>query len=166
MPRIWMRLSQLRRKDPTMRHLANRLQFNGPIDRVFELAIDPTRWTEYMPWVSDVIDIRGRGDKVGDSARFTDHALARSLAATAVVTEVDPPRLQTVETTYEDGSRIVMRMRFTPVDGRTEIASDVDYELGTGLVAGARELVSRPFIERRLLEIGERFANLLEPLPV
>jgi uncharacterized protein YndB with AHSA1/START domain len=161
-----MRLSQLRRKDPTMRHLANRLQFNGPIDRVFELAIDPTRWTEYMPWVSDVIDIRGRGDKVGDSARFTDHAFGRSLTATAVVTEVDPPRLQAVETTYEDGSRMVMTMRFSPVDDGTQIASEVDYELGKSLVAGAKELVSSPFVERRLREMGEGFAKLLEPLPV
>jgi uncharacterized protein YndB with AHSA1/START domain len=149
-----------------MKHLENRLHFQAPIERVFDLATDPSRWTEYMPWVSDVRDVQGRGDTVGDRATFTDHAgPGMSLDATAVVTEVERPNLQVTETTYEDRSRMVIRMEFLPVGDGTDIVSSVDYEVARGgIVAAARELVTEPFIERRMREMGENFGKILEPI--
>jgi hypothetical protein len=150
-----------------MKHLENRLHFQAPIEHVFDLAIDPMRWTKYMPWVSDVRDVHGRGDVVGDRATFTDHAgPGMALDGTAVVTEAERPVVQTTETTYEDRSRMVMRMQFIPTDGGTDLVSTVDYEIvHGGIVAAARELVTGPFIERRLREMGENFRRLIEPIP-
>ena len=150
-----------------MKHLENRLHFQAPIERVFDLAIDPSRWTEYMPWVSDVRDVHGRGDVVGDRATFTDHAgPAMAFDATAVVTEAERPVLQTTVTTYEDGTRMLLRMEFVPTDGGTDIVSTVDYEIAHGgIVAAARELITGPFIERRMREMGERFRTIIEPVP-
>jgi uncharacterized protein YndB with AHSA1/START domain len=150
----------------TMRHLENIVHFDAPIERVFDLAIDPGTWTEYMPWISDVTDVLGRGDRVGDVASFTDHAPGRSLKATTVVTEVERPTLQTTETHYEDGSHMVMTMRFAGVDGGTDIATTADYQLAKSLLSGVQEVVTGPFIERRMREMAENFARLLEPARV
>ena len=146
-----------------MRHLENVVHFDAPIERVFDLAIDPGRWTEYMPWISDVTDVHGRGDRVGDVASFTDHAPGRTVRATVIVTEAIRPALQTTETHYEDGSHMVMTMRFTPSDGGTDIATTADYQLATGLLSGIQEVVTGPFVERRMREMAQNFARLLEP---
>lgn len=45
-----------------MRHLQNRHFFAAPIERAFDLAIDPDLFPSYMPWISGVTDIHGRGD--------------------------------------------------------------------------------------------------------
>ena len=150
-----------------MKHLENRLHFKAPIERVFDLATDPGRWPEYMPWVTDVRDVHGRGDVVGDRATFTDHAGPGVVVdGTAVVTEANRPFIQTTETTYEDRSRMVLRMEFIPTDGGTDLVSSADYEIGRGgIVAAARELVTGPFVERRMREMGENFRKLVEPVP-
>jgi uncharacterized protein YndB with AHSA1/START domain len=148
-----------------MRHFENRLHLDGPIERVFDLAIDPDYWAEYIPWVSDIRDVRGRGDQVGDSARYTDHAVARTVSATTTVTEVERPVLQTTDTVYDDGSRMVMTMRFTIAGKGTDIATTADYELGKGWLAGAIETVTAGIVERRMRDMGKNFARVLAAIP-
>ncbi|HSJ00408.1 MAG TPA: hypothetical protein VLA59_08485 [Patescibacteria group bacterium] len=61
---------------------------------------------------------------------------------------------------------MVMRMEFIPTEGGTDLVSSVDYEIGRGgIVAAARELVTGPFIERRLREMGDNFRKLVESVP-
>lgn len=144
-----------------MRHLQNRHVFAAPIERVFDLATDPHLFTSYMPWLSDVTDVNGRGDSVGDSLRYTDHVLGRAMSAVNVVTRVRRPVQQTTETTYANGSTVVMAMTFTSVNGGTEIATDVVYELGGGPLSRVLELVSGPYIARRLGRIPDGFRRLL-----
>ena len=148
-----------------MRHFENRLQFQGPIEHVFDLAIDPAYWGGYMPWVNDVRDVHGRGDKVGDSARFTDYVLGRATSATTTVTAVERPVLQTTETNYDNGARMLITMHFTPAGDGTEVATTVDYELGQGRLWRALEAVTAGYVRRRMTAMGDGFARVLAALP-
>jgi uncharacterized protein YndB with AHSA1/START domain len=148
-----------------MRHLEATDRFPGPIERVYDLAIDPAIMPSYMPWISDVTDVSGRGDRVGDSFRFTDHRLGRAVSATCLVTEAERPVMQRTETAYEDGSLAVITMHFRSVEDSTEIITAMDYRIGKGLLSGPESVVSGPFVAHRMREMSRRFGELLVPTP-
>ena len=144
-----------------MKSWTARNHFEAPIERVFDLTTDPRRMLEMLPSIDTVSDIRGKGDAVGDSFRFRDRVLGRSMIGLTVVTAAVRPVLQTTVTTYADGSRVTWTMRFRDAGGRTDVDNEVTYEPPSGSVAGLRAILIGPFVERRLRRSAELFDEML-----
>jgi uncharacterized membrane protein len=142
-----------------MKHLEFSGRVDAPMERAFDLAIDPVQTSQDMPWIQDVRDIHGNGSHVGDSFRFTDHLLGRSVDGMSVVTTAERPIMHTTQTTYDDGTHVIWAMHFVPApDGEgTDVRSTVWYELPHSLIGRAEELVFGPFIEHRLKEAQARY---------
>lgn len=146
-----------------MRHLEQETHYDAPIERVFDLATDPSRISEMMPWLR-VRDVKGRGDAVGDSFKFEDEVLGQKRRGTTVVRAVERPTHQTTESLYEDGSRATWEMSFTSVGDGTDAHDRVTYDLA-GVLGGLEETILGPLIRRRLEEGGERFRAMLATPP-
>jgi hypothetical protein len=144
-----------------MRELHWRSRLAGPIERVFDLAIEPAGMREMMPWIDDISDVKGRGDNVGDSFRFRERFLGRSRGAVTAVTEVERPTLQTTETTYDDGSTAIWTMNLAPTESGTLITNHLSYRLGTGPLAWVLEAIASPLIMRRMRECNGQFSSML-----
>ncbi len=149
-----------------MRHLEFTLVTNAPIERAFRLSTDPAHVHELMPWIDDVHDIVGTGDRVGDSFRFRDRIFGVHQNGRTEVTAVDPPRSVTVVTTYDDGIVVDWTMRFTPALEGTEVDNDIDYRIPAGALGRVvDDLVLHRFIEHRILESGQRFLDVADREP-
>jgi uncharacterized protein YndB with AHSA1/START domain len=147
-------------KDDDMKTWTARRHFDGPIERVFDLTTDPRRMPEMFPSIDVISDIHGSGDTVGDSFRFRDRLLGRTMTGTTVVTAASRPVLQTTETDYADGSRLTWTMRFREAPGGTDVHNEVVYEPPAGPLSRLRANLGGLFVERRL----RRSADLLDEM--
>lgn len=143
-----------------MRTWTARRHFDAPIERVFDLTTDPRRMQEMFPSIDEISEVSGGGDAVGDSFRFRDRLLGRKVTGTTVVTAASRPMLQTTETTYADGSRMIWTMHFNEARGGTDVDNEILYEPPAGRQAGIWTTLVGLFVERRL----RRSADLLEEM--
>ena len=144
-----------------MRHVETTTRVPGSPERAFDLAVDPHRMSEQMPWVGGITEVRGRGDRLGDSFVFRDHVFGRSERAMTVVTACHRPTFQTTETTYDNGFRVIWTMHFSPCEEGTEIRNVVWWAKPDDWVGRVEELMVRPILERRLRESGRRYRAML-----
>ena len=136
--------------------------FEAPIERVFDLTTDPLRMVEMLPSIDTISEVRGKGDAVGDSFRFRDRVLGRTMIGTTVVTGARRPLLQTTETTYEDGSNVTWTMRFHDAGAGTNVDNEVTYESPPGALSHLRAMIIGPFVEHRLRRSAYLFREMLE----
>ena len=134
-----------------MGHITFGGHVEAPIEFVFDLAVDPVRMRECMPWITAVWDIRGSQAAPGDSYRFRDSMLGRETEGVTEVVAADRPHLQSTVSRYGNGVTARWTMRFAPRAGGTDIANEVDYEVPAGIAGRiADRLLLHRFIERRL----------------
>jgi ligand-binding SRPBCC domain-containing protein len=138
-----------------------RSHFDAPIERVFDLTTDPRRMQEMFPSIEAISDVRGTGDAAGDSFRFRDRLLGRTITGTTVVTAALRPILQTTETTYADGTRLTWTMRFREASGGTDVHNEVAYEPPTGPLSRLSANLGGLFVERRVRRSVELFERML-----
>jgi uncharacterized membrane protein len=143
-----------------MRYVERSIFVSAPVEQVYDLASDPSRAPEWMPWIHEVADVHAERHGLGDSFRFTDRLLGRKVACQTVVTAAQRPTLLTLETTFEDGTRSIWAMHFAPADGGTRVRSTIWYALPSSVIGHAEELFARPFIDHRLRDSGERLAAM------
>lgn len=149
-----------------MRHLEFTLITNAAIERAFRLATDPTAMHDQMPWIDDIHDVDGAGDRVGDSFRFRDSMFGFHPKGRTEVIAADRPRSVSAVTTYDNGVVVTWTMRFTPALEGTEVENEIDYELPAGALGRvADDLVLHRFLEQRLRESGERFLEIADREP-
>jgi uncharacterized protein YndB with AHSA1/START domain len=148
-----------------MRHVEHSTLVAAPIEQVFDLAVDPSRAAEWMPWVCNLGEVHGRGGSLGDSFRFTDRILGRTIGCMSVVTAAIRPTLLTIETMYDDGTRSIWTLNFTPANGATQVRSTVWYALPSSFIGHAEEVIARPFIEHRLRESADRLGAVVSAAP-
>jgi hypothetical protein len=144
-----------------MRHLEATIVVPGPADRAYDLAVDPHRLSRLMPWIDRIQDIRGGGDRIGDSFLFRDHILGHAERGMTVVTACHRPSFQTWETTYDNGFRLIWSTHFAPRDGGTEIRNAVWWARPEHWIGRVEEVAIRPVLQRRLREAGERWHDYL-----
>ncbi len=146
-----------------MGHLDVSQVTSAPIERAFRISVDPSHLHDLMPWIHDVRDVHGVGDRVGDDFRFTDTMLGLHPKGRVEVTAADPPRSLTAVTRYDNGVVVRWTMRFTPALEGTEVENEVDYEVPAGRLGRALDdLLFHRLLERRLRSAGERFLEVAE----
>lgn len=137
--------------------------FEVPIEKLFSANLEPYRIPEYMPWVSDIRDVHGSLNQVESGFRFTDRILGSKVDATVEVIAVEFPRLYVTLTEYENGMRVRWTDRLTPADGGTDVLTEIEYEIGPGLVqVVADRLFLEQLIERRVRHSFENSKHIAE----
>jgi uncharacterized membrane protein len=139
-----------------------RIEFDGtvrgPIDLVFDLAIDPLRMQECMPWLQAITDVHGDQTVPGDGFRFKDRALGRESSGWAEIVAADRPLHHESLTHYDNGMVARWTMTFTPLGDEVKVDNVVDYRVPAGIFGSiADRLYFHRYIEHRLHEAAARF---------
>jgi uncharacterized membrane protein len=143
-------------------NLAHRVHFKAPPGLVFTRAVESEMTPRLMPSIT-IRDISGRGDEVGSSYRFRDRLMGRDLEGQVEVIAVDPPRMHTSLTTYDNDTSVRWEMRFEPVDDGTDEIDTIDYTVPQGLLYRiADRLILRRRLERTLGQGTARFRASVE----
>ena len=145
-----------------MGRVAHRAHFKAPPDLVFARAVEPEMTPRLMPSVT-IRDISGTGDEVGSGYRFTERLLGREVDGRVEVVEVDPPRMHTSLTTYDNGTKVRWEMRFEATADGTDEIDTIDYTMPQGLLYRVFDrLIARRRLERTLEQGTERFRAIVE----
>jgi uncharacterized protein YndB with AHSA1/START domain len=153
-----------------MSHLTITAQFDAPIERVFALGIDFTRYPEWNVTYPEIKEVVGAPDKVGTRIHATTRFLGRSMDSWGEIVGIDPPRLLRMSGSSAEGGRLDLAYRLTPKGTGTELVIEADYELPAGIFG---KLADKLFIERAVerdlrhsLDNFGAFLALREPTPV
>jgi uncharacterized membrane protein len=146
-----------------MGHFTLKTHFEAPIETLFTVGLDPFRIPEYMPWVSDIRDVHGQPDQVESRFTFTDSYLGQKVEGTVEVLAVQSPTMYETLTKYANGMQVRWTDRLTKVEGGTDVLTEIDYEIGPGIVrAVADRIFLEKVIERRVRHAFEHFKHLVE----
>lgn len=147
-----------------MGHIREAAHINAPIERVWEFLVDYRRWPE---WQTNVVEVEERGGvpgEVGFTYLGVYKALGRRLETHSEITRSERPRLIEEKGTMPGGGQMTMLSTLEPApDGGTNLEFMLDYELGSGFLAGvADKLVFERSIERDTRHSTENLIALIE----
>lgn len=146
-----------------MGHFKITPHFEAPIDRVFEVSVDPLRIPEWAPSVFEVKDATPGPMTIGSTYTAVTKVLGRRLEIRYQITEIEPPRLLTAVGTAPNGGRALLRTRLSPAASGTDAELDVEYDLPIGFLG---EIADKVFVsqamERDLRHGVENFRSLVE----
>ena len=130
-----------------MRTLYQRVLVERAIEDVFELVSDPDSYPEFFSGLSRWTLLSG---EAGLDARYRVLMRVGSIDAggTVRVTEWDPP--YTIVWEWEQGIHQYGRWRLREVQGRTELALEISFDLSGGPVGGLVERVAGRTVARNL----------------
>ncbi len=130
-----------------MPQVRDEVRVDAPVDRVWAVAIDANRISEWQTNVVEVRDVGGSLEQVGTRYTAVNRLAGRPIEGEWEVTRVEPNRLLELTGTAPGGGRALNRITFAPTDNATDVAVDLDYELPGGFVG---QFANRLFIERAL----------------
>jgi uncharacterized membrane protein len=137
--------------------------YDVPIEKVWELGVDFTRYPEWNTAWLEVKEITGPPDVVGTRIHSVLRLLGRTMEGWAEVIEVDKPRYLKFTGTSLDGGKLTVAYRLTPAGVGTEFETDVEYELPAGIFGHiVDKLFVEKTVERDLRHSMETFKALLE----
>lgn len=143
--------------------IRKRFHFEAPIEKVFELGTDFTRYPEWNVSYPVTKSITGEPRTVGTKVVLTMRLLGREVDTTATIAEIDPPRFMKLTGVSEQGGTSFAIYRLTPVGTGTDLEFEFEYELSSGMLGHiADRLFVERTIERDLDHSAENFKALVE----
>jgi uncharacterized membrane protein len=137
--------------------------FDAPIERVFELGTDYSRYPEWNVSYAEIKEVTGPVDKVGTKIHTVMKILGRRMEGWAEVVEVDRPRYLKISGTGFEGGMLNYSQRFAPAGSGTDLEFEAEYELPAGLLGHiADKLFVEKAVERDLRHSMENFKALVE----
>jgi uncharacterized protein YndB with AHSA1/START domain len=137
--------------------------FDAPIERVFDLATDYSRYPEWNVSYADIKQVTGPVDKVGTKIHSVMKILGRKMEGWGEVVEVDRPRYLKIAGTGLEGGKLTYSQRLTSVGTGTDLEFDSEYELPAGILGHiADKLFVEKAVERDLHHTMENFKALVE----
>lgn len=130
-----------------MTHVGITEHYDAPIERVFELGIDPTRVPEWMPIVHRVKDVTEPFERLGSTYIAEMKLLGRPVEGRVELTELERPKLITYVVTSAVGAKFTWKTLLTEAKGGTDAESIIDYELPAGFFG---EVFDKLFVERSI----------------
>ncbi|MDH4143032.1 MAG: SRPBCC family protein [Chloroflexota bacterium] len=103
----------------------------APIERVFDYAIDPTRWAE---WNVSTVEMKPRAPlaKVGDHFAGKSKFMGQIFEEEGEVTQLERPNVIAFVANSPTGGHENWTARLTPAGTGTDVECVVDYEYATG----------------------------------
>ena len=146
-----------------MTHVRMATHFEAPIERVFDLVTDYSRYPEWNVSYEEIRQVTGPVDKVGTKVHTVMKLLGRKMEGWSEVVEVDRPRYLKISGTVLEGGKLTYSERLTPAGTGTDLEFEIEYELPAGFLGHiADKLFVEKAVERDLHHSMENFKALVE----
>lgn len=144
-----------------MAHLEASILIHAPMEEVYALARDPTRWPIWFDGMGEIKELTGEGE-VGTVVKFNFMMTGTSFPVTITVLEDHTgPEGAHWKAKFEGPLTGEHNWTYVPKNGATETTAEIDYEL-PGAVLG--KIADRLIVERmhqRSLELSLENLKLL-----
>ena len=129
-----------------MTHLHEEIRIEAPVEHVWALFCDTSRWNEWMPW-GECSDFSGPVDEVGTTYVHAVRIMGFERKWTMTVVEVEPQRLYHE---HSDMGPTDLYGRFEPAGDSTHVAFDADYETPGKLPRFIKDLMVERWMEPKM----------------
>jgi Polyketide cyclase / dehydrase and lipid transport len=137
-------------------------EFRAPLERVWELFVDPERWRQWNTEWTDVRDVRGPFDHPGSGYTQVMRVLGREYRGRWEVTACEPMVERHITGTLPFGVPFRGRDRFEHRDGTTRVTVDLEWATPWGWLGRVLEFSMMPIMRRQFVSNARRAASLVE----
>lgn len=141
-----------------MTHLHDEIRIESPVEHVWALFCDTSRWKEWMPW-GECSEFTGPLDEVGTTFVGRMRLLGREMKSLNEVVGIEPQRLYHERS---DFGSMDQYGRFEPDGDATRVVFDVDYEMPGRLPGFLQDFVVRVWMKPHMRNMLEDFKSLAE----
>lgn len=141
-----------------MEHIREEIRIEAPVQHVWELLCDTSRWHEWQPR-AEYSDWSGPYDHVGTTYVSKHKVMGFELKQTNRVVEVEPLKL--IHEHTDDGPMDTY-FRLEPDGDATRVIVESDYEMPGYIPGFVRSLMTERYIQRNTRHIMEEFKALAE----
>jgi uncharacterized membrane protein len=146
-----------------MTHVRLTEHYDAPIERVFDLGTDFSRYPEWNVSYTEIKQVTGPVDKVGTKVHAVMKLLGRSMDGWSEIVEVDRPKLLKMVGSGQEGSKLTVTYHLEPATTGCDQVIEIDYELPAGFLGHiADKLFVEKSVERDLRHSLENFKALVE----
>ncbi len=142
-----------------MAKVTKAIDIAAPAERIFGTLDDPKAMPIYVPAVTNVTDVLGTGNRVGDTFRVTYGLMGMHFDLKFTNTEHDPARR--IARRFDGPMKGAMTFTLEPRGNSTSVEIDVDYEMSGGVLGKA---VDKLLVERMNEKNAERMLENLKML--
>ena len=141
-----------------MSHMRDEIRIEAPVDRVWTLVCDTSRWHDWAPR-QETSDWSGPYDRVGTTYVSTFKLMGFEMKQTNTVVEVEPLKLIHEHT---DQGPMDTFYRFEPEGAATRLVVESEWEMPDYIPRFIKDLMSRNWIERNVRQMLEDFKAVAE----
>lgn len=123
---------------------------DSPIDRVFEIVDDPTKFPKYIPNVHEVVDVRRSDARIGDTFRVIYKVLGVTFDENFTVTQYRRP--SALQSKFDGGMSGTFAWTFEPLAKGTRVSIDVVYQLAGGPLGKAVDSLMLHRVNEKTIE--------------
>ena len=147
--------------DPSRRRMHQDTWIAAPVEEVFALYCDATRWRELAGAdMGEITSISGPIDQVGTTFEGTMRIAGRKISGTGRIVEVEPLRLVRVQAAGPGTMGFVYR--FEPEDNGTRFSADAEYEVTSALSKLVDKVVLHGYVDRAMRHMTARMKEIAE----
>ena len=142
------------------RHIHQDIWIAAPVEEVFALYCDATRWRELAGAdMGEITSVSGPIDQVGTTFEGTMRIAGRKISGTMRIAEVEPPRLVRVQ---NDEGAMGFVYRFEPEGNGTRFSADAEYEMTSPLSRLADKVVLHGYMDRAMRHMTGKMKEMAE----
>jgi uncharacterized membrane protein len=141
-----------------MQHYHYEVRIEAPVEHVWALWRDTSRWEDWMPR-RKTSDVSGPLDKVGTTYVQSTKLMGYEMKWTTEVMEVEPLRLVRLHSDY---GPVDTTFRFEPDGEATNVVVDSDYEMPGKWPGFVKDFMSKGWMERNMERMFEDFKAIAE----
>jgi pimeloyl-ACP methyl ester carboxylesterase/uncharacterized protein YndB with AHSA1/START domain len=147
--------------EPAGRRIHQDAWIAAPVEEVFALYCDATRWRELAGAdMGEITSVSGPIDQVGTTFEGTMRIAGRKITGTGRIVEVEPPRLVRVQAAGPGAMSFVYR--FEPEGDGTRFSADAEYEITSALSKLVDKVVLHGYVDRAMRHMTARMKEIAE----
>lgn len=144
--------------------LQQTILFQGSLDDVWDLFVDPVRWQRWNTEWAEIRNVRGPFDHAGAGYTQVLKMLGRERLGEWQVLACEPKRWRQVGGTLPLGIPFHGRDEFHVVPQGTEVSLELECALPLGALGRAAGRLLRPVLQRQIRTNGDRARELLREI--
>lgn len=146
---------------PARRRIHQDVWIAAPVEGVFALYCDATRWRELAGAdMGEITSVSGPIDHVGTTFEGTMRIAGKKISGTGRIVEVEPLRLVRVQATGPGAMGFLYR--FEPEGTGTRFSADAEYEITSALSKLVDKVVLHGYVDRAMRHMTARMKEMAE----
>ena len=122
-----------------MSEIKKSLTIDATAEELFDIVEDPSKLAQYVPNVSEVVDIHRTADRVGDTFRVIYKVLGLTFDEKFTTTEYSRP--SDITSAFKGGMNGTFRWSFEPQGRSCRVAVEIKYDVAGGALGKAVDAV-------------------------